>query len=318
MWVIDMASQSTKVQAVYSVHPFSAIKQYSIGIILLILSYHMFSMATTTITSFDISLFFGLLILIPIVYFISFPRLDIYGITKIALIILIISIPFLLPYLGIEPFLPFELNEAFNYLYNQIYAIFEVLFNSLPISLALATTIAIIGGIIILGASQSTIMSRVAIIDNVISVDQLLPRRKLFEMDVRGIDDVKVSQSGIQRLFGYGIVSLFVKNRVIDLGALGRPTQFKEYVLHRITTLTKDETKKPVLLESQFIARTLTPKSECPICTKPLLNPKRPSELMVCPHCGTMFHNQCLNDWLKEAEACPLCGVPLESVEQQR
>jgi hypothetical protein len=313
-----MASQSAKVEAVYSVHPFSAIKPFTIGIILLILGFHIFSMSGSTVTSFDISLFFGLLILIPVIYYVSLPRLDIYGITKIALVILIVLTPFLLPYLGIEPYLPFDLNEAWNYLYSRIYSVFTVISNSAPVSLALAGISAIFGAVILLGASQSTIMSRVAIIGNVITVDQLLPRRTLFEMDIRGVDDVKISQSGGQRLFGFGLVSLLVKNRIIDLGALGRPNQFREFVLNRINSLTKEETKKPVLLESQFIARTLTPKSECPVCSKQLLDPKRASELMVCPHCGTMFHSSCLNEWLEEAEACPLCGVPLESIEVQR
>jgi hypothetical protein len=313
-----MASQNSKVQAVYSVHPFSAIKPYTIGIILLILGFHIFSMSGSTVTSFDISLFFGLLILVPIVYFISLPRMDIYGITKIALAVLIVLTPFLLPYIGIEPWLPFDLDQAWNYIYGQIYSIFELISQSTPVSSALAGISAILGAVILLGASQSTIMSRVAIIGDVITVDQLFPRRKLFEMDIRGVDDVKISQSGSQRLFGYGLVSLLIKNRVIDLGALGRPNRFREFILNRINALTKEETKKPVLLESQFIARTLTPKSECPVCTKQLLDPKRPSELMVCPHSGTMFHNSCLNDWLKEAEACPLCGVPLESIEVQR
>ncbi len=313
-----MASESGKIQAVYSVHPFSAIKPYTIGIILLILGFHIFSMSGSTITSFDISLFFGLLISVPIIYYVSFPRMDIYGITKIALVILIVLTPFLLPYIGIEPFLPFDLNQAWDYLYEQIYSVFELISTSTPVSLSLAGISAILGGVILLGAAQETIMSRVAIIGDVISVDQLLPRRKLFEMDIRGVDDVKISQSGSQRLFGYGLVSLLIKNRVIDLGALGRPNQFREFILNRINVLTKEETKKPVLLESQFIARTLTPKSECPICTKQLLDPKRASELMVCPHCGTMFHRSCLNEWLEEAEACPLCGVPLESIEVNR
>lgn len=313
-----MAAQSSRIQAVYTVHPFSAVKTYTIGIILLVVSYHIFSMSASTITSFDIAFFFGLLVAIPIVYYVSFPRLDLYGITKIALLFLIILSPFILPYIGIEPFLPFDLNGVWSYVYNQILSFFELIARSTPVSFALAGISAIIGGLIIFGAAQSTIMSRVAIIENTITVDQILPKRKLFEMDIRGIDDVKVSQSGLQRLFGYGLVSLLVKNRVIDLGALGRPTQFKEYILNRISTLTKDESKKPVLLESQFIARTLTPKSECPICAKQLLDRKRPSELMVCPHCGTMFHNSCLNDWLQEAEACPLCGVPLEAVQLQR
>ena len=155
--------------------------------------------------------------------------------------------------------------------------------------------------------------------DKILVREQVFPKMRLFEVDIGSIDDVSVRQSSLQRIFNYGMVTLVIKTRIIRLGHISNPKDFRKYVIERVNLLREGPLagRKTKPLQNDIV-NTLTWKSKCPICENMLLKTKSLSELLVCPNCETVFHRKCLQDWLEKKGSCQHCSTrlsPLEKIE---
>lgn len=50
----------------------------------------------------------------------------------------------------------------------------------------------------------------------------------------------------------------------------------------------------------------LNSESTCSICLEVLHNQEKPIKILPCNHC---FHQDCIEEWYKSSEKCPLCNI---------
>ena len=49
----------------------------------------------------------------------------------------------------------------------------------------------------------------------------------------------------------------------------------------------------------------------CPVCTSEVADD---APTITCPHCGTVGHRHCLENWLSIRNSCPICKRPMLEV----
>lgn len=307
----NLILEGSKSSNVFYIHQFSAFsgRSYVIGFILLFLSWKIFAIAGNLPTYLDIAfIIISFLLSIPLIYYVNFSRFDLYNVTKVALTITIFLIPMIYLRYVIQ-FLPFKLENTLM----QVYANFSGIFLHTYLPFILSGLTIIFGLLILSGVSQSKWVTRLRIIDDAIIKEQLDPYLKMIEVDISSVNDVKITQSAVQRRFDFALVTLVSKNGNVDLGVFEKPLKFKELIMDRIRVIRETELKKQVPYNA-FIKQTLTEKSTCHICEEKLLDLEKPSKLMLCPNCKTKFHELCLRNWLKDSGTCPVCKVPLKPI----
>jgi hypothetical protein len=305
-----LVQEDVKSSDVFYIHHFSVFRAYVISCILLFVSWKIFSIAGSLPTYLDTVFITSFLISIPIIYHIHLSRFDIYGAIRVALVIVIFLVPVILLQYGLKDVLPLDLEKALL----QVYAIFSEIFLHPYLSFILSGITLFFSLLILAGVSQSSWVIRLKIENNLIVKEQMIPYLRFFEIDLRFVDDVKVTQSILQRRLDYGLVTVVTNNEMVDLGVTGKPEKLKKQILERISSLKGRELKKAVVPYDAFIMQTLTEESPCHLCEEQLLEVGKPSKLMVCPNCRTTFHGSCLRKWLTTEESCPVCQVPLQAI----
>jgi hypothetical protein len=231
-------------------------------------------------------------------------------VTRVALVIASFLVHVILFQYGLKDVLPLDLEKALL----QVYVIFSEIFLHPYLSFILSGITLFFSLLILAGVSQSSWVIRLKIENNLIVKEQMIPYLRFFEIDLRFVDDVKVTQSILQRRLDYGLVTVVTNNEMVDLGVTGKPEKLKKQILDRISSLKGRKLKKAVVPYDALIMQTLTEESPCHICEEQLLEVGKPSKLMVCPNCRTTFHGSCLRKWLTTEETCPVCKVPLQAI----
>lgn len=295
---------------IYRIYPFTAIREYIAGLMLLILGFRMLSFVASTVTDLDAALILTFIITILAVWRVREIKLDTRGIVRIILLVLVVLSP-VIAVRSVEFYRPPSwLLEMWS---NIVYS-FE-LFTKTPIAFpALVTVIFVVGGVAILYGALITFGYKILLTDRDITIERSLPLRASYKIPINHIISIEVIQSAVGRRLNYGNI-LIVTNGMgtILLPKIERPVEFRNLVIERYNKL---RTSAEPINESGITLRTYPIKdikvsleSVCPICLNPVLSsPANEVHISICPFCLSLFHARCLQIWMNEnGYKCPVC-----------
>lgn len=300
---------------IFRIYPFTAIREYVAGLMILILGFRMFSFISSTVTDIDVALTLAFIITILAVWRVKEVRLNIRGIVRIILLFLIVLSPVIAVRL-VEFYRPptWLLDIWNNIVYN-----FN-LFTKTPVAFpALVTIVFVIGGTAILYGVAITLGYKIILTDRDITLERSLPMGAEYKIPIDHILNIEVVQSMMGKRLNYGNV-LIVTNGLgtVLLPQIERPLEFRSLVIERYNKL---RTSAESINEAGITLRAypmknvqVTEESVCPICLNPMLSsPSNEVYISICPFCLTVFHSRCLQVWMNEnGYNCPICGRRLK------
>jgi len=296
---------------VYRIYPFTAIREYVAGLMLLILGFRMVLFISSTVTDLDLALTLALIIAVFAVWRVKEIKPTTAGVVRILLLLLIV----LSPVIAVQYVKFYRPPKWLMELWNNTVQGFN-LFSKTPVLFpAMVTTVFIIGLTAILYGVVITISYKIILTERDITIERSLPMEASYKIPIDHIVSIEVIQSKIGKRLNYGNV-LVVTNGMgtILLPKIERPEEFRNLVVERYA---KIKTGAEPINEAGITIREYPVKSvkvsegsTCPICLNPILtSPSNEVYISICPFCLSVFHLRCLHRWMEEnGRKCPNCG----------
>lgn len=207
---------------VFRVYPFAAFKGYSVGLLIFLLGIRLILLVGHGVSDFDGALILGFIITILMIAFLKPYRLDLYTVSRIALIVLFFLLPFIVKTVAVRVYLPWDLYLDF------LETAFSV---GNPYSYAVAVAIFSCGILTLIYSIISTWRFKFYVKGEHVVLEEVFPTKYAVEIPLAEILNVIVEQTGIQRLFDYGEVTVVTsRGEVYRLGLIEKPLLFREAV----------------------------------------------------------------------------------------
>lgn len=296
---------------VYRIYPFTAIREYVAGLMLLILGFRMFSFISSTVTDLDVALTVVFIIAILAVWRVKEVKPTSTGVLRITLLVLIMLSP-LIAVQYIEFYRP---PDWLIVLWRKLVEGLDQFSKTPVVFPAIVTTVFIIGGTAILYGVVITLSYKIVLTERDITIERSLPMEASYKIPIDRIVSVEAVQSSMGKRFNYGNVLVVTDGMgTIVLPKIEKPEEFKNLVVERYTKL---RTGAEPINELGFTLREYPIKnvkisegSTCPVCLNPVLtSPSNEVYISICPFCLSVFHMRCLRRWVEEnGYKCPNCG----------
>lgn len=296
---------------VYRIYPFTAVREYIAGLMLLILGFRMLLFTSSTVTNLDVALTLAFIIATLAVWRVKEIKPTATSVVRILLLFLIV----LSPVIAVQYVEFYRPPQWLMELWNNVVQGFN-LFSKTPVLFpAIVTAIFIIGLTAILYGALITLSYKIILTERDITIERSLPMEASYKIPIDHVVSVEVIQSKIGKRLNYGNVLLVTNGMgTILLPKIERPEEFRNFVVKRyakIKTGGQPINEAGITLREYPVKHVrISEDSTCPICLNPILtSPSNEVYISICPFCLSVFHLRCLRRWMVEnGNKCPKCG----------
>ncbi|RLI27327.1 hypothetical protein DRO58_04500 [Candidatus Bathyarchaeota archaeon] len=311
----EVASGEREESLVFRIYPFNALREYVVGLLLIVLGFRLMLFTALRATSFEVAVTVALILVIVAVWRIRSIKLTAVDVVRVTLVVVIILSPILASKF-IEFYNP---PDYLTFAWDGVVEGFTML-RSNPTYLTVAMTLVFsLAAASIAYAVTMTWRFKIVLTEDAITVERLFPMKKSYKIPIKSIVSVEVVQSSIGKRLDYGNLILVTDPLgTILIPKIERPMELRNLIIERYAKTTGRPEPIPgsenyTVDDAPTKSVTLKPDVSCPICMNSILT-SASSEvfLSVCPFCSSVFHTSCLLRWMKKSGyKCPVCGKHL-------